>query len=207
VDVRSENLRLVVPNDSDSEHAIVIQHAEAHADLPGEQAPGTGIGFSITAENITLPFPTKWPLGSSVASLSLEGSLDGPIPPPADPGSFLAAWRDAGGSLEVQKFSILWGPLSLTAAATLALDDQLQPMGAGTSRITGYDATLDALAGNGVLTRSAATAAKAVLSLMANAHTGGESAEVDVPLTLQYRTLSMRQVPLIRFPELDWPSR
>jgi hypothetical protein len=28
---------------------------------------------------------------------------------------------------------------------------------------------------------------------------------VEVPLTLQYRTLSMRQVPLVRLPELDWP--
>ena len=71
----------------------------------------------------------------------------------------------------------------------------------------GYAETLDRLAAGGKLTKSAATAAKAVLSLMAGTAQGDEPASVDVPLTLQYRTLSMRQVPLVRLPELDWPAR
>jgi hypothetical protein len=58
-----------------------------------------------------------------------------------------------------------------------------------------------------MLTKSAATAAKAVLSLMAGTTDADEPSAVDVPLTLQYRTLSMRQVPLLRLPELDWPGR
>jgi hypothetical protein len=58
-----------------------------------------------------------------------------------------------------------------------------------------------------VLTKSASTAAKAVLSLMAGTAVADEPSAVEVPLTLQYRTLSMRQVPLIRLPELDWPAR
>ena len=107
--------------------------------------------------------------------------------------------------MQVQNLVLNWGPLSLTGSATLALDDQLQPMGAGTSRVTGYAATLDALASGGALTRSAATAAKAVLSLMAGSPDNGATDDVDVPLTLQYRTLSMRQVPLLRLPEVDWP--
>jgi hypothetical protein len=77
-------------------------------------------------------------------------------------------------------------------------------MGAGTSRMTGYGATFDALAASGALTRSAATAAKAVLSLLAGTPGDGDPTDVDVPLTLQYRTLSMRQVPLLRLPEVEW---
>jgi hypothetical protein len=46
-----------------------------------------------------------------------------------------------------------------------------------------------------------------VLSLMAGTAVADEPSAVEVPLTLQYRTLSMRQVPLIRLPELDWPAR
>ena len=72
--------------------------------------------------------------------------------------------------------------------------------------------TLDRLAASGAVSRSAATAAKAVLSLMAGTGMSGTGdteppLAVDVLLTLQYRTLSMRQVPLIRLPELDWPGR
>ena len=68
-----------------------------------------------------------------------------------------------------------------------------------------YAETLDALAAHGVVSRSAATAAKAVLSLLANNPENGGPPDVDVPLKLKYRTLSMRQVPLVRLPELDWP--
>jgi hypothetical protein len=89
----------------------------------------------------------------------------------------------------------------------LALDDQLQPMGSGNGRIVGYAETLDRLAAAGMLTKSAATAAKAVLSLMAATSDSNQPSSVDVPLTLQYRTLSMRQVPLVRLPEVDWPAR
>ena len=47
----------------------------------------------------------------------------------------------------------------------------------------------------------------ALATLMAGSGDSNEPSTVDVPLTLQYRTLSMRQVPLIRLPELDWPAR
>jgi hypothetical protein len=93
----------------------------------------------------------------------------------------------------------------LTASATLALDEQLQPMGAASAHLIGYAETLDALAVRGAISKSAATAAKAVLSLLAHTPEDGGPPDVEVPLTLQYRTLSMRQVPLLRLPELDWP--
>ena len=89
----------------------------------------------------------------------------------------------------------------------MALDDQIQPMGSGNARIAGYADTLDRLAAAGMLTKSVAVAAKAILSLMAGTSDTDQPASVDVPLTLQFRTLSMRQVPLVRFPELDWPAR
>jgi hypothetical protein len=145
------------------------------------------------------------PLGPHVADLEAKAVLNGPLPAAGRPAEAAASWRDGGGSLEVQHLALSWGPLTLTASATLALDDQLQPMGAGNARIVGYAETLDALAAHAMISRSAATAAKAVLSLLANAPDEGSAPEVEVPLTLQYRTLSMRQVPLLRLPELDWP--
>jgi Uncharacterized protein conserved in bacteria (DUF2125) len=164
--------------------------------------------FSLSSEAIALPAGIKWPLGTNISSLSAEGTLNGRLP--ADTGDvthWAEAWRDGGGSLEITHLAMGWGPLGLTSSATLALDDQLQPMGSGTGRIVGYAETLDRLAASGVLTKSAATAAKAILSLMAGTSDADQPASVDVPLTLQYRTLSMRQVPLVRLPEVDWPGR
>ncbi len=175
----------------------------------GDQATAgePALQFTLDAAEIGLPDTLRWPLGHKVGALVLAGGVSGPLPTPRQIGPWVTAWRDGGGSMELRRVGLEWGPLNLTGSATLALDDQLQPMGAGSSHLTGYAATLDALAGSGALTRSAAVAAKAVLSLLAGTPAEGETPDVDVPLTLQFRTLSMRQVPLVRLPEVDWPGQ
>jgi hypothetical protein len=181
-------------------HATIADEAMADTSQPAAT-------FSVSAEAIALPAVIKSPLGTNISSLSLDGVLNGPLPQTRDITGWAEAWRDGGGSLAITHFALGWGPLGLTSSATLALDDQLQPMGSGNGRIVGYAPTLDRLAAAGMLTKSAATAAKAVLSLMAGTGDSDQPSAVDVPLTLQYRTLSMRQVPLVRLPELDWPAR
>jgi len=173
---------------------------------PAAQSGEPALTFALEAGEIRLPAGLARPLGPRVGKLELEGALNGPVPVGRTPAEQAAAWRDGGGSIEIRRFAVAWGPLDLSATATLALDDQLQPMGAGKVRLVGYAETLDALAAHGAISRSAATVAKAVLSLMANSPDDGSPPEVDdVPLKLEFRTLSMRQVPLVRLPELDWP--
>jgi hypothetical protein len=187
--------------------AAMADHLRVHVEIPTfNAASDAGRAFAFSAEGITLPDHTAWPLGRTIARLDCDGTVEGRILPAPTMAAGVSAWRDGGGSVQLQNVVLNWGPLSLTASATLALDDQLQPMGAGTSHVTGYAVTLDALAKSGVLTRSAATAAKALLALLAGTPGDGGPDDVDVPLTLQYRTLSMRQVPLVRFPEVDWPG-
>lgn len=163
--------------------------------------------FSVSSEAIALPPEAKWALGPNISSLSMDGTLNGALPDARDMTRWAEAWRDGGGSLAVTHLAMGWGPLGLTGTATLALDDQLQPMGRGNGRIVGYGAALDQLAVAGVLTRSAALAATAVLSLMAATSDTEQASSVDVPWILQNRTVSMRQVPLVRLPEVDWPRR
>ena len=163
--------------------------------------------FAISSEAIALPAAVKWPLGTNISSLSANGTMLGPLPDTRNITRWAEAWRNDGGSLAITHLAMGWGPLGLTSSATLALDDQLQPMGSGNARIVGYAQTLDRLAATGMLTKAAATAATAVLSLMAGTSDTDQPSSVDVPLTLQYRTLSIRQVPLLRLPELDWPLR
>jgi hypothetical protein len=177
-----------------------------HAAGAGDQTQPAAT-FALSSEAIALPGGIKWPLGTNISSLSATGTVNGRLPDTRNITRWAEAWRDGGGSLEITHLAMGWGPLGLTSSATLALDDQLQPMGSGNGRIVGYAETLDKFAAAGMLTKSAATAAKAVLSLMAGTSDTDEPSSVDVPLTLQYRTLSMRQVPLVRLPEVDWPAR
>ena len=202
-DLTIRDVRLSAGTGEELAIGLLLVHADTF-DAPEGGDPS--IRLAVTAEALELPHVIRWPLGPTIASWSAEMVLHGAIPAEGDATARAMAWRDSGGSLEIQHLAVGWGPLGVSASATLALDDQLQPMGAGNGHFVGYAAALDALASNGMMSRSAATAAKAVLSLLAGTSADEEKPEVDVPLTLQYRTLSMRQVPLVRFPELDWPA-
>lgn len=208
LDLLMENVKVALRTGGDPAGTLSIGKARCHFEFSREAGQGEpALKFSVESEALVLPSVVRWPLGTKVALATIEGAVVGPLPPVQALKPWAMAWRDGGGSLELQHLLLGWGPLSLSASATLALDDQLQPMGAGNSRLTGYEATLDALAASGALTKSAVIAAKAVLSLLAGTPAEGDTADVDVPLTLQYRTLSMRQVPLVRLPELDWPGQ
>lgn len=170
--------------------------------VAGEQAAS----ITLTSRDIHLRESVGWPLGPRIETIAAEARVTGPLTTMPGVRQAATAWRDGGGALEITVHSLVWGPLNATASATLALDDSLQPMGAGNAHLIGFQGTLDALGSNGVLTPSAVKAAKAVLSLMAGVPGGREQQGVDVPLTLQFRTLSMRQIPLALLPEMEWPD-
>jgi hypothetical protein len=179
---------------------------QVHLDFALEAtARQPAIALTLEAGHVGLPPGSARALGPYIASLAIEGDISGPVPPGTIITDQAKAWRSAGGSLNIRHLALQWGSLDLTAHATLTLDDQLQLAGDGSAKATGYGEALDALAAHGVVSRSGATAAKAVLSLLASSPENGGPPSVDVPLMLKYRTLSMRQVPLVRLPELDWP--
>jgi hypothetical protein len=199
--LQADGLRVETPAGAAGVRSLQVQ-------LELQPAAGSGepvATLALRAATVSPPPGISRLLGPRIASLAADAALIGPVPAGHTPAERAVAWRDGGGSLEIRRLSVNWGPLDLTATATLALDEQLQPMGAGSTHVVGYAETLDALAAHGAISRSAATAAKAVLSLLAHSPDDGSPPDVEVPLTLQYRTLSMRQVPLVRLPELDWP--
>jgi hypothetical protein len=203
----ASGVRAELPGGARGPEMLSIDAFEGSLDVMPSAGAGEKVAvFSVNGQTVRLPQGIRWPLGRTVGVIAAEGHVAGPLPDPAPPRLAATAWRDAGGSVEVLLQSLTWGPLTATGSATLALDDALQPMGAGTGHIVGYQGTFDALGSNGVLTHSAVKAAKALLSLMAGVPSGREPQSVDVPLTLQYRTLSMRQIPLALLPELEWPS-
>jgi hypothetical protein len=187
--------------------SLTIGTFHLHGELrPDAQSGAAALAFSLVAQSIAPPPPLSRTLGPRIASITADGALGGPLPNPQNTLAQRATdWRDGGGTVELQHIALVWGPLDLSGSATLSLDDQLQPMGTGVVHVVGYAETLDTLAARGLLTKPAATTAKAVLSLLAQVPDDNSAPEVEVPLTLQYRTLSMRQVPLVRLPEVDWP--
>jgi hypothetical protein len=78
-------------------------------------------------------------------------------------------------------------------------------MGAGTLRLTGAADALDALAEAGLVGRRAAATARAVVPLLSRPSAETGAPEIEVPLTLEDRTLALARIPVLRLTPLDWP--
>lgn len=129
-------------------------------------------------------------------------ALDARAPVPS-PGMTPSAWREAGGTLELRHAALAWGSLTIDGSAALSLDARLQPEGRGQARLTGTGAALDAFAAVGLVQPRIAGAAKAVLTLLSRPQDSGPPV-VDVPLSLQDRTVQIGHIPITRLPEIVW---
>ena len=159
----------------------------------------------LAASELRLPDAADLPLGPLVAGLTVELDLIG-TPHGASLTDALAVWRDDGGTIEVKRLQTAYGPLALAAEGTMALDREMQPIGAFTTDIEGFFETVDAFRDRGLIRRRAAVMAKLVLGVMAKRAAGGGAAILSLPLTIQDRIVSVGTVPLATLPPIVWPA-
>jgi hypothetical protein len=115
--------------------------------LPSREAAAhtePGPAFAALLHRIVVPV-TAPGLAKTIDELGFALSVRGAFPSgPARQAA--AAWRDAGGTAELDNFHLRWGDLVVNGSGTLALDGDLQPMGGFSGRIAGFDQLLGALA-------------------------------------------------------------
>jgi hypothetical protein len=157
--------------------------------------PLLSLGLELSHLNVpTVPPP--------LYDLSLGFTVMGPIPAGA-PKEAAAAWRDAGGTVEVQHLGLQWGVLELNGSGTLALDPDLQPEGALSGAIAGYDKLIAAFVDSGRLRGSDAQIARLALSFLAKPGPEGRP-EIATSFTLQNGDMRLGPIKLGKAPHLDW---
>lgn len=161
------------------------------------------LDVSYELSGLRLPDVRDSPLGPVIERLSMQATLLGLLPP-GPLHEAVAFWRDEGGTLDVRRFGLAWGPLEADAVGTLALDREMRPLGALTGRIEGYDETLDALADSGALEAGDAVAAKIVLGLIARMPPEGGTPYLEVPLSAQEGRLHIGPLNLLPLPPIPW---
>jgi len=161
----------------------------------------TWTSAALEARGIGLPVEIV-PLGKSIDTLAASLAVKGAIPG-GERRAALAAWREDGGTVELESLGLAWGPLGLAGKGTLALDAGLQPEGAFTATIRGYNAILDALVGGGALKPGDASVAKIALGLLAKPGADGMP-EITAPVTLQNQQLFLGPARLARVPRIQW---
>jgi len=135
---------------------------------------------AVSVADATVAEPAGLPLGQHISGADAQFSITGALPRGTDTAA-IAAWRDAGGTIEVGKLHIAWGDVRADADGTLALDASMRPLGALTARVRGHNALIDAAVASGQMSADDAGTAKSALSLLALAAGG----VLSVPVELQ----------------------
>jgi hypothetical protein len=183
---------------------LAITRAEAQALIPAHAVANhrdTWLTADLRFSGVTLPQAVP-PLGDTIDHLAAAVAIKGTIPG-GPHRQALAAWRDDGGTLEVNSFDLGWGTLQLGAKGTLALDAGLQPIGALTALLRGYNEIIDALVTGGSLRAGDAALAKIALGLLAKEGPDGNY-EINAPLTLQNGYVFLGPARLARLPNFTW---
>jgi len=169
----------------------------------GADARTPSAQLEVRLSELRLPRFLSSPLGDGVRELEIEARLLGDLAagPVRDS---LEAWRDGGGTVEIRRLAVRHGPMAVRADGTLALDGQLQPIGAFTARIEGFFAAIDALQKTGMVKARDAVTAKMILGVMSRRPENGGPATLNLALTLQDRRLFAGPVGLLEFGTIDW---
>jgi hypothetical protein len=196
--VRAEAVELVSPAGT-----FLLPTAQMGFDAP----PGQPLALTARLRGLTVPetlLPPSPAFGPRIDDLTLDAALSGPLDTPGPLPRRLARWRDAGGRLEVKGMTLRWGPTAASAAASVALDDALQPSGAGTVRVANPGATLDALVAGGTIPTRTASTIRRILPLLTRLDPGGGSPVIELPVAVQERTLSVARFPLMQLRPVEW---
>ncbi len=182
-DVAAAEMRLTLPD-----HA-----PESHLD--------PAFAASLRLSHLSLPV-TLPSIGRDVETLSLSVTLKGALPP-GRLREALAAWRQGGGTIELTDGALRWGALEANANGTLALDDQLQPIGALTATIENHNAIIDAAVAGGTLRAGDAHLVKILLGLMAKPGADGRQ-QLTLPVSLQNDRLYLGPAQIAALPRFTW---
>lgn len=175
----------------------------AHRLASGPVAHDTAsLTATIAVQQIAFEDVGDLPFDRTLTEAKIDARLKGSLP--AGPlARALSAWRDDGGTIEIDSIDLAWPPLTVTGDATLALDGAGQPMMAGTFTMRGLPTIVDRLAQAGRIKPSVAGIAKLTLGVLAKPGADGVP-ETKTPVTIEHRVLYVGPMPLAMLPEVNW---
>jgi hypothetical protein len=183
---------------------VRVSSARATVNVPPTPLRGhnePAMGLAVDASQINLPVAVG-PLGATINELDFGATVKGAIPT-GKLADAVAAWRDAGGAIELDSLRLKWGALDATATGTIALDQELQPTGGFSGAVQGYDQILTALVQNGQMRATDAGLARIALTLLAKAGPDGKP-EIRTAFTIQNGQMFLGPAKLGRLPRIAW---
>jgi hypothetical protein len=161
----------------------------------------SNVAFAADLHQVTLPQAPS-PFRNLLDELAFGVTVKGAIPS-GPPRQAAAAWRDDGGTAELDKFTLRWGQVVVTGSGTLALDSNLQPIGGFSGAVEGYDELMNALVAAGKMKPSDAQLARIGLAMLAKAGPDGRPA-ITMSFTIQNGEMFLGPAKLGPAPKISW---
>ena len=135
----------------------------------------------------------------------LDG-ITGAIELRGNPGTFaledLIAWRDNGGTIDIERIQFERAPNKLIVKGTLALDADLKPIGAGTIDVSGLATFLNEQEKAGRITKSEANFLNLAILVLSKTTQQPEKTMIRIPITAQNGKLKIGSFSLFDLPGL-----
>ncbi len=189
---------------AEAAEAVPIKSADAWITLPAKPAdkdtdPSFGLALSLRQVGVPAPPPE---FTRTIDELAVGVTVKGALPSGELPQA-VAAWRDAGGTIEVDSLHLQWGDLGVSANGTLALDRKLQPIAALSSGVEGFGAILNALVAADRMTPEQAAIVQIALTSLAKPGPDGKP-QITAPFTIQNGKIYLGPARLGSAPKINW---
>lgn len=168
---------------------------------PARTESDRNLSFAADFHELEIPALPP-PFASTIDDIGFGAALMGPIST-APPRQAAEAWRQAGGTIEVDHVDFAWRALHVSGSGTLALDDRLQPIGAFSGAVEGYDQLLNILAVAGMMRPGDATIARIALGVLAKPGPDGKP-RIETSFTMQNGQMFLGPAKLGPAPHIDW---
>jgi hypothetical protein len=183
---------------------VRAKSAEAWVDLPAKTATkdtDPALGLAVVMRQVGVPeAPANF--GKTIDQLAFGITLKGAVPD-GPLAQAAAAWRDAGGTIEVDNLRLEWGGLGISANGTVALDRKLQPIAAFSGGIEGFGAILNALVAADQMSPEQASLVEIALTSLARPGPDGRP-QITGPFTIQNGKMYLGPARLGDAPHIVW---
>jgi len=150
-----------------------------------EGEPLPRVEFTARLKNVALQGNLDLPLGPLIAWIDLDAGVKFPADvPEASNTTLFAEWRRTGTPVEIRRFELEWGGISVAASGTFKLDAQSLPEGRFRLKLGNHARILELLAEQGYISKETQALAKKALDVLAFM-SGDEKRRVTVPLRIE----------------------
>ncbi|MFD1624248.1 DUF2125 domain-containing protein [Azospirillum griseum] len=172
----------------------------AQPSQPPGAATDTALTIGVTANGLTLPDNAPPSLGRDVKRAEFSARVMGRLPQP-EPVS-LSSWSREGGTVQVDRLALDWGPLAIALNGTLSLDPELQPLADLTAEIHGAPAALNAA--KPMMRPNEAAMARTVVAMLSRPTGPGGAPVITTPVKVQDHALFLGPLKVASVPRVVW---